>query len=93
MKLAPALLVGLLLGPTAQARTPQTVDPDWPMVPTTHAATPQPAAAAPEAPPADKPDTAAGASTSANPPPLTPAQKFVTISAPPAGGRGSAACG
>jgi membrane-bound lytic murein transglycosylase D len=85
MKLAPALLVGLLLGPTAQARTPQTVDPDWPMVPTTHAATPQPAAATPEAPPADKPSTAAGASTSANPPPLTPAQKFVTISAPPAG--------
>ncbi len=84
MKLAPALLVGLLLGPTAQARTPQTVDPDWPMVPTTHTATPQPAAGPPEPPPADKPDTAAGASTGANPPPLTPAQKFVTISAPPA---------
>lgn len=67
MKFASALLVGLLLGSTAQARTPQTVDPDWPMVPTTHAAAPQPEA-----------------STGANPPPLTSAEKFVTISAPPA---------
>ena len=67
MKLAPVLLLGLLLGSTAQASAPQTVDPDWPMVPTTHAAAPQPAASA-----------------DANPPPLTEAQKFVTISAPPA---------
>jgi len=83
MKLAPALLLGLLLGSPAQARTPQTVNPDWPMVPTTHTATP-PAAAAPETNPTVKPDTAAGTSTGANPSPLTPAQKFVTISAPPA---------
>jgi len=67
MKLAPALLLGLLLGSTAQARTPQTVDPDWPMVPATHAATPQP-------------EVSAGA----KPPPLTPAEKFVTIAVPPA---------
>ena len=82
MKLPPALLLGLLLGSTAQARTPQTVDPDWPMVPATHAAVPQSAAANPEATPAGK--TGTTASASATPPPLTPEQKFVTISAPPA---------
>ena len=80
MKFASALLVGLLLGSTAQARTPQTVDPDWPMVPTTHAAAPP----APEATPAGKTVAAAAGSTVATPAPLTPAEKFVTISAPPA---------
>lgn len=80
MKFAPALLLGLLLGSTAQARMPQTVDQDWPMVPTTHAATPP----APEATPAGKTVAAAAASTVATPAPLTPAEKFVTISAPPA---------
>ena len=86
MKRGTAWLFALSLAPVtlphaAWARMPETVDPDWPMVPARHAAAP---ATKPVDPAAPAPGSTTTAPGNATPAPLPPEQKFVTISAPPA---------